>query len=355
MYEFLKNILAVPTVTGHEAEGVRKIAALAMDFAWGFFDSCEILPSGSAVLVHRSTKETAGTLLLDAHIDTVGFAVSEYAGDGFVKVVPLGGIDPYILPAAPVYLTASDGSSLYGVFTSIPPHLAGKSDKKLKLEDLYVDTGLSDENCKRLVPIGTPVYFADAPKMLQNNIVASPYLDDKACVAAILSACKTLAESGEKVESNVVVHLAVGEEKTGLGGKTLPYAYENADACLVLDVNFGTADGIDVYRSIKIGQGGGVSYSAVTSKAFTDFVAETAEKAGLSVQKVVEMTSTGTNANHIHRGGIPCAVLSIPLRNMHTPVECVSLDDIESTAAVVARVIAAFQTAKSNFGEVIFK
>ena len=133
------------------------------------------------------------------------------------------------------------------------------------------------------------------------------------------------------------VHLAAGEERNALGAKTLPY-FLAADACVVLDVNFAKAVGIESYESLVLGKGAGVSYSASTKRSFTDFIVDTAKKCGLPMQSVVEMRSTGTNATQMHRNGIASAVLSVPLKNMHTFSEEVSLSDIEACADVLAAV-----------------
>ena len=356
LLEFLEQLVAIPTVVGYEAREINRIGELCTRYSAGFFDGFTLTPTGSLLLTRPCGKKNAKHLVLDAHIDTVGFAVSELCGGGFVKVKSMGGIDPYILPATPVYLYTE--KPLYGVFSSIPPHLAGKENAPLKVEELYVDTGLSEDVfAKSGIAIGTPVGFAEPPALLKNDLVASHSLDDKACAATILHACRLLATSGRlPEETDITVHLSVGEEKTGLGARTLPYTGEGlseADGALVMDVNFGRAPGVRDYEALAVGQGGGVSYSATICRAFTDFIVEIAEKNRLPLQTVVEMRSTGTNAGTIHRNGIPCAVLSLPLTNMHTYSECVSLADMASCAALVGEILLAFPSAP--LGKVVFK
>lgn len=277
--------------------------------------------------------------------------------NGFVKVTALGGVDPYILPSTPVYLYTKE--RLYGVFTSVPPHLAAKgADEPLKLSDLYVDTGLTDEQLHSAVPLGTPVGFAEEPMLLQNDRVAAHSLDDKACVATIFHACRMLAEAKTfPLETDVYVHLSVGEERSGAGARTLPYANaENApgfDAALVMDVNFARRPGVKEYEALEIGAGPGISYSSTIRRSFTEHIAKLAEQNALPLQRVVEMCSTGTNAGMLHRLGIPSAVLSLPESNMHTYSECVSLADMEQTAMLVAKLMQSFHAAP--IGEVRFK
>ena len=350
LFEFLENIIKIPTVSGFESRNAEKIAKTCMDFSAGFFDSFKILPSGSILLEKKSGKTDATKLVIDAHIDTIGFIVKEICGGGFVKVTGLGGVDPYILPATPVILHGKE--DLSGVFTSVPPHLAKKDGKEeLKISDLFVDTGLSEQELSKICPIGTPCSFDAEPVLLQNGIVASHGLDDKACVTAVIYACKMLASRGIYPDSDVYVHLSAGEEKTMLGAKTLPYLLD-ADGCIVLDVNFAYTQGVQKHESLMLGKGSGVSYSASIKRELTDFVAYTAEKHGLPLQKVVEMRSTGTNATMLHKNGIPCAVLSVPLKNMHTNCESAALSDIESCAEVLCAVISDFHKCK-GFEEVL--
>ena len=359
LYEFIAALAAIPTVDGFEKRGSDRTRALCTAYADGFFDGCETLPSGSLLFSRLCGKQGAKALVLDAHLDTIGFAVSELCPGGFVKAAPLGGVDPLILPAAPVTLYGT--KTLYGVFTSVPPHLAAKDSGSLKISDLYIDTGLSDTELEKAVSVGTPVGFAEPPVLLKNRVIASHSLDDKACIAAVFHACRRLAKAGTfPAETDVYVHLSTGEEKSGAGGKTLLYARSSAgkslaeaDAALVLDVNFARAPGVHDYEALALGQGPGVSYSATIKRAFTDFVVQTAEKHALPLQTVVEMRSTGTNATQIHRGGIPCAVLSLPLANMHTYSECVSLTDIETCAELAANILTEFHL--SDIGEVHFK
>lgn len=339
LFEFLCELIEIPTVSGFEAENIQKVAKLCMDFTLGFFDGYEILPSGSILFNKAGKSKNSNKLILDAHIDTVGFIVSEICSDGFVKVTNIGGIDPYILPSTPVNILGKE--PVYGVFTSVPPHLAGGGNNKLKISDLYIDTGLSDEELRSLIDIGCAVCFNHEPKTLMNDTVASPYLDDKSCCASIMLGCRKLAESKIEPDCSFCVHFSVGEEKTQLGAKTVPFVVD-ADACIVLDVNFAYTEGVKEYESLVLGKGAGVSYSSSIKRELSDFIVQTAKKHSLPLQSVVEMRSTGTNASYIHRNGIPCAVLSLPLKNMHTFSEEVSLFDIENCASLLLHIVSEF-------------
>ena len=185
--DYLKKIINLPTVSGFESHSAKEIAMLSAEFSDNFFDGYTLLPSGGILFERKCGKPDAKKIVLDAHIDTIGFAISEICENGFVKVINLGGVDPYILPATPVTLLGK--KHIQGVFTSVPPHLSGSSKEKLTLSHLYIDTGLTEETVREFCPIGTPVTFAAEPVMLQNNTIASCGLDDKACVLSAMLAC----------------------------------------------------------------------------------------------------------------------------------------------------------------------
>ena len=115
----------------------------------------------------------------------------------------------------------------------------------------------------------------------------------------------------------------------------------------MLDVNFAYTQGVEVHESLILGGGSGVSYSASIKRELTDFIVETAIDEGLPIQSVVEMRSTGTNATQMHRNGIPSAVLSIPLKNMHTFSEEAAISDIDACAEVLASVAYRFDEFES--------
>lgn len=345
LFELLKKLISIPTVSGYESRRIKDAAALAASESRGFWQEWELLPSGSILLSHKSGISGAKKLVFDAHIDTVGFAVSEVLDGGFLRVVNIGGIDPLILPSSPVLIYGKE--TVRGFFTSVPPHLSHGADKSnLKVSDLFVDTGYKKEELLKIVEVGTPIGFCCEPALLGEDVITSPGLDDKACVGAVLRAAQLLSD--KDVEVDVYAHLAVGEEKTQLGAKTLPYALTDADACIVLDVNFAFTEGVRRFESLIMGDGAGVSYSATIKRALTDFIVNTAKKYGIPCQSVVEMTSTGTNATFIQKNGIPCAVLSIPLKNMHTYCECVSLSDVENCARLLEKTVLDYPSLKDG-------
>lgn len=146
LFEFISELVGIPTVVGFERCGIHPIGKLCTEYSAG--SSIPIRSRRLAVCCFHvfAEKKNAKELVLDAHIDTIGFAVSELCGNGFVKVKSMGGIDPYVLPSAPLYLYGKQ--PVYGVFSSIPPASCAKRRQKTRSERFvrrYRSFGRADE------------------------------------------------------------------------------------------------------------------------------------------------------------------------------------------------------------------
>ncbi len=354
-FEKLKEIM---TVSGFETVNAEAVRDAALSSAGGFFESSEITKSGSVLLYHKSKKQDARTLLLDAHIDTIGLVISEICEGGFVRSAPVGGIDRRNLATAEIEIYGK--RTVRGVFASVPPHLSGKGgvDTLPDFADYLIDTGLSEKEANELLYVGAPAVFIGKTERLLGDRICSSHLDDKICCAAILAACESLA--GCETNCNVTVLLSSGEETSEGGAATASYM-TCADGAVALDVNFALGKGVPEYQSSKIGGGAMISYSAVTDRRMTDIVAICAEKAGASHKVIAEVQGTGTNADiiEISNRGTPCAVLSVPISYMHTPCELCSLSDVRAVSDIVRAVIMNFDAMsrekETQLGERILK
>jgi len=335
LFELIKTLCSLPTVCGHEYMSAEKIRDISLEYAQGFFDSAEICATGSILLWHHTSLENAPTLLLDAHLDTIGFVVSEILNDGFVKFENVGGIDTSILPACEIEIYGKE--TVRAFFSSVPPHLSKMSNgnEVSKVSDTFADTGLTCEECERLIPVGTPAAFHPRTDRLMNDRISSVSLDDKICMAACLEMARMLSE--EKIDVNVCVQFSTGEERGARGA----YASANlvdADECIVLDVNFAKEMTSKPGAFLEMGKGAGLSLSACTWRVLTQQIYDIAIENKIPCQRIVELCDTGTNAQVLSRmgTGIKTAVLSIPIRYMHTSVETASLSDAHECAKLLS-------------------
>ncbi len=332
IYELACAFSELHAVSGQEYTGMERIAELCK----GYFDSYEVTPVGSFIGRINCGKANAKTLLLDAHIDEVGFIVSEICEGGFLKVVNIGGIDPRILSASEVNIYGK--KTITGIFTSKPPHLQEKDEleKPMKLEDLAIDTGYSKEQLEEIVSIGTPVGYRSPVVRLQGDYIAGKSFDDRICAVSILRALEML--KGKDLPVNIAVEFSGGEE-TGYKGAATSSFRIAPDYAIVLDVTNAYVPDAPVYRKdIKMGAGASISYSAQTNRALTVKAVETAKKNGIPYQVFAEPNHTGTNSGTIQtaHGGIPTVLISIPLKNMHTANEVVTLSDVFETSRLIS-------------------
>ncbi|MBQ1536821.1 MAG: M20/M25/M40 family metallo-hydrolase [Ruminococcus sp.] len=272
------------------------------------------------------------TLMLNAHIDEIGLIVTHITDDGFLKVSKCGGTDTRVLPASKVTIYGRE--KLYGIITSVPPHLQSDSSKAASLDDLYVDTGLSGERAKALISRGDRVLIENEP-LAMGSLVTSKALDDRACVLTILEALDML--SGKENKYNIEVLLSTGEEVGSHGARTGAFTSE-ADFALILDVTFGRVHGESGDEYFTVGGGAAIGISPVLDRRLSGNLIETAKAASIPYQIEVMGGRTGTDADAVavSGSGIPSCTVSVPIRYMHTPVEAVSPDDITNTAALVA-------------------
>lgn len=331
-----KALAAIPAVSGKEEIYARKIRE-AVFSQTNFFESCEILSCGGLIFRHSCGKPNAKKLLFDAHLDTVGFAVTEILSDGFLRVCQVGGIDKRLLFASEVEIYGK--RTIKGVFVSTPPHLkktGEKSDKLPPLSEMYIDTGFSEETLRSIVSVGDACGFVFSPSELLNNTVCGRSMDDRICAAAVIATAR-LIESDKNYPDNcdIIFSFSSAEEINGSGGAAIGRLL--ADGAVVLDVNFGRDKTISEKESYVLGKGCGVSYSCTTSRALTDELVNCAQSCGIACQTMVEPANTGTNAHYLANAyiGTPCAVLSIPEKYMHQANEAVCTDDVISCAKLL--------------------
>ncbi len=328
----IELIADTPSISGHEYCLHDKITTLCD----GIFDSIHPLKDGSVLAVKKSGKENAKKLLLNAHIDEIGMYVTAVHDGGFLSVINVGGIDTNILYASQV--TVYGKEKIKGVFCSTPPHLASSdSDELDKISNLIIDTGLTKEQLEECVEIGTPVGLDGAVDVLFDGRISSKGMDDRICVISIIKAVEMLKKP---INYDIYALFSSQEEVTSLGAVTGVYEVY-PDMAIVVDVGHALMKGINKIGSLALSGGTGISYSATTSRRLSDALCNSAQKHKLKYQRVSEANNTGTDAHNIQIAleGIPCTVLSIPLRNMHTACEIISLEDVENTASLIASFI----------------
>ena len=270
------------------------------------------------------------TIMLEAHMDEVAMIVAEVFDDGFLSVAPVGSIDARLLPAQPVKIYGKQTVS--GTFTSVPPHIKNE-DSVPSFDTCKIDTG--DMAIGEKVSQGDLVLF-DAPSVeLKNNRISSKALDNRAGMAAVIMAAKKIATQSPK--SKVVLLFPTGEE-LGLRGARVSAYDIPADECIVVDVSFGDCMEVPASKTAKLGSGAMIGISPVLDKNIHNKLKRLAKENDIPFTLEVMGGATSTDADVITltRSGIPSGLISIPLRNMHTPAEVVDINDVKAVANLIA-------------------
>jgi endoglucanase len=288
-------------------------------------------------------KGTAGgpTLAIVGHIDEIGLIVTHIDDDGFLRFTGVGGWDPQILVGQRVELTTQDGV-VPGVIGKKPIHLLKDEERKkvAELKELHIDIGARDgEEARRLVRIGDVAVISGEPLELPNDRAVSRSMDNRLGCYVAYEAARLVAEAGG-APGDVVAVAAVQEETTFGGSATTAYSLR-PDLAIIVDVTHATdAPGIDVNElgSHPFGSGPVIERGSNLNPRVSELLYETAEAEGIGFTLAASGRHTGTDADamHLSRGGVPCGLVSVPLRYMHSPVETVDLRDVDAAARLIA-------------------
>lgn len=273
-------------------------------------------------------------ILLDAHIDQIGLIVRGIDEKGFLLISEIGGIDPRVLTGAEV--TVHGKENLFGVICSVPPHLAKDGEsKKLDIRQMAVDVGYSKEDAERLISVGDRISLRCNQLELIGDNISSGAFDDRCAAAAIIYALELV--KGKIPGITLSVMFSSMEETGGSGAKTGAFSLM-PDYSLVVDVGFGEDPYTDKKDTIYLGKGPSIGIAPVLDDGVTRELIEISRERDIPYQHDVMGRTTGTNADavSITGAGVKTALLSIPLRYMHTANEMINLKDIEYTGRLIA-------------------
>ena len=331
----LKNVIfdlsSADGVSGEESCA----AQYALKYLKNYTDDC-FIKNGNVIGNFGNRKNGTPHILIDSHIDQVGLIVTNIYESGFIGFSNVGGIDRRLLPAQQVCIHGK--KKLAGVVCSTPPHLSGSDNKINKIEDFYIDTGMSFEAVSNIVEPGDRITFASMPKELLNDRITGPALDDRSGVASILYALELLRN--QKYECSFSVTFSAQEELGERGAKIAAFDID-PDIALAVDVSFAYCLGDREYECGKMGQGPMIGISPSLSREISDKLIEISKNENIPYQLEVMNGLTSTNADQfsVNRTGCKACKVSIPLNYMHTPSEIIQIDDVENTGRLIAAYI----------------
>jgi endoglucanase len=335
-FQFFKELVEAPSPSGFEQPAQRVIRKALT----GVVDDIRTDVMGN-VVAHIEGPKGAPRLMLAGHCDEVGFMVKYIDDQGYLFFAPIGGVDAHLVPGQRVTVHAV-GGPVPGVVGKRPIHQIETKDrdKVVPFKSQFIDVGCMDKaEASSLVSIGDPVTFSVGVERLQGTRLTSRALDDK--MGAFIVA-QVLREVRRR--NNLAVDLygvSTVQEEIGLrGGTTSAYGI-HPDIGIAVEVGFASdypdADHKDS-GEIRLGKGPILARGPNINPGLFDLLRTTAAEENISCQVMGIPRATGTDANvmQLVRGGVATALVSIPLRYMHTPVEVLDWTDLEGAVALLS-------------------
>jgi endoglucanase len=330
MRELIKQLSDMRGISGFEYRLTDKIADMFKEYA----DEVNIDALGNVIAVKKCGIENAPKIMIEAHCDEIGLMVTSVTDEGYLTFANVGGVDERTLPLSEVVVHAKE--DIYGVI-GIKPSYLQEAGKTTKIKDMAIDTGLDADTVKELVSVGDSVTLPQSVGRLGKKQWSGKSLDDRASIAAVITAMKKLHD--EEIEVDVYAVATAQEEVGCRGAKTASYGI-NPDMAIAIDVTHGiTPD--NSTNAFEVGCGSVISVGPNLHTKLTNRLFDTARKHDIKVETDVDGGNTGTDAWEIQvsRAGIPTALLSIPLKYMHTSVETLAVSDVKATSKLIVNFI----------------
>lgn len=334
-YDFFQRILETPSPSGYESLLQKSVR----QYADGFAHQVKTDVHGNLMAVKNP--DASLRVMLAGHCDQIGLVVGHIDSEGFVYVQAIGGWDPQMLVGQRLTVWSATGP-VFGIIARKPIHLLTDEERKQvpKLKDLWLDIGvLNKEEAEKLVRIGDPVTVELVFREMPNRRAASPAMDDKCGLWVVMEALRRIDDS--KLNCAVYAVSTVQEEVGLRGARTSAFGID-PHVGVAVDVTHATdCPTIDKKQEGEISLGAGpVIYRGPNmNPKVVDRLIDAAVDNEIRYQLAASGKATGTDANsiQINRAGVATGLVSIPNRYMHSPVEMISLDDIDRAADLLAR------------------
>jgi putative aminopeptidase FrvX len=333
--DVLRDLLTTAGPPGSEGAAVEVWRAAAAAFG------AEVTTDALGSPVARVPGRADGPLLaIVGHIDEIALLVTHVNDKGYLHMISAGGWDPQILVGQRVEVLTATGP-VPGVVGRKPAHVLEAKDREsaVKLKELHVDVGARDgDEARGMVRVGDPLVISADPLELPNGRLASRSLDNRLGSYVALEVARRVAEAGGSA-GPVAGVAAVQEEIGSIGARAVAHQLR-PDVAIAVDVTHASdAPGVEpsMVGDHGLGSGASISRGPFLNQRLVDLLIETAQEQEIPYALEAEGRSTYTDADSFHpsRDGIPTALVAIPLRYMHSPVELVQLDDVEAVIALL--------------------
>jgi len=330
----LKRLSEASGVSGYE----HAVRALIVDEFSRYADQIRTDPLGNVVALKKGAgAEPRRAVMIATHMDEIGLIVSDL-DRGFIRFQQVGGYDDRVLVGQEVVIHGR--RDLPGIIGARPPHVlsADERDKAIPYEKLMVDVGLGPQQLAELVRVGDLITMSGELVELRGGLVSGKALDNRASVVA---AAVCLEELSRTRHSWDVYAVATVQEEVGLVGAAASAYGLQPDIAIAVDVTWARQPGVPDEYTYELGKGPTVGFGPNFHPAVHMALMEAAGALEITAHLEPAARPPGTDARAIEvtRAGIPCGLVSIPLRNMHTPVETAATKDVERAGRLLAALV----------------
>ncbi len=344
--KFLQKYLNNASPTGFESPGQK----LWLNYLKPYVDEQHIDDYGTAYGIINPGQDYR--VVIEGHADEISWFVNFISDDGFISVIRNGGSDHIIAPSKRVNIHTSKGI-VKGVFGWPAIHLRKGADAKLSptLENIFIDVGAKDkkETEKMGIHVGCVITFEDEMMMLNDKYYVGRALDNRMGGFCVAEVARLIKESKTKLPYSLYIVNSVQEE-IGLRGAQMIAERIKPNVAIVTDVTHDTHTPLITPKKvgdIKAGLGPSVTYAPAVHNKLLQLIINTAEKKKIKFQREASSRATGTDTDAFaySNAGVPAALISLPLRYMHTTVEMAHKDDVE---AVIKLIFESLKNIKKN-------
>lgn len=334
----LKKIVEAPGVSGYEFLGVRDIVIEAFkDYA----DEIRVDKLGN-VIAHK--KGDGPKVMLAAHMDQIGLMVTTIEKNGFLRVAPIGGIDPRTLTAQRFRVWVGEDKFIYGVGGSVPPHIQ-KPEERKKAPDwdqIFIDIGAeSKEEAEEMgVKIGTIITWDGRLERLGRHRLVSIAFDDRIAVYTLVETARKLQETGADI-----YFVATVQEEVGLRGARTSAFGIDPDYGFAIDVTIAAdVPGTPEHKQVtQLGKGTAIKImdrSVICHPTIVKWMEELAKKYNIPYQWDI-LLGGGTDAGmiHLNKEGVPTGAVSVPARYIHSNTEVVDERDVDAGVDLMVKIL----------------
>jgi endoglucanase len=333
LQDTLKQLTEAAGPSGQESELRELILAMISPLV----DEARTDALGNVIARKRGSDGSPGSIMLAAHMDEIGLMVTKL-DKGFIRFTSVGGVDPGVLPSQAVVVHGR--RPLPGMIASRPPHVLPASERKkpIPVDKLFIDVGLPPEELDDLVQVGDFITFQQETVLLNDKYATGKALDNRTSVTAVLAALHYLQAISHSWDVYAVTTV---QEEVGLRGAMASTFQINPDIGIALDTTFAEQPGLNSEETVAWDKGPAIGLGPNIHPKIHARLVDTAKTHEIPFIVEVLPGNSGTDAwaMQVTRAGIPTGLLSIPIRNMHTPVETVVLKDIDRTARLLAAFI----------------